>query len=174
MSLKRFLPHLLILFTAIMYTACTLPDEFDPDKYNTTIEWAPGISAPLIYGEFNIEDLLTEFDTSGFLSIDDSGAMYLIYADSTSLMASDYLPDIPDQNFLQLFFSVPYDLPPDSFGILWDTILYSEGKSFEFARSGDERLDSIELKAGFVDIMVKSSIRHECIVNREVISVSYC
>ena len=63
---------------AITYTACTLPDEFDPDKYNTTIEWAPGLSAPLIYGEFSIEDLLTEFDSSGFLSVDDSGSMYFI------------------------------------------------------------------------------------------------
>ncbi len=144
---------------SLLVTAC-MNEEFEFDKYDTTVEWEPGLQAPLVYGDLSIDDLLSELNRSDFLSEDDSGLLFFVYDTNTSLSAGDFFGVLPDQEFIQVFFSVPYDLPGDSLENLGDTVLFSQDKSFEFQRTGDERIDSIELKGGEVVIDVSSTIRH--------------
>ncbi len=67
MSLKRFLPHAVILCLLIVCVSC-MNDEWMADKYDLTVRWEPGFEGPLVYGNLSIEDMLTKFDSSGYLT----------------------------------------------------------------------------------------------------------
>ena len=167
MSFKKFLPHSVIAALAILLAGCTLPDEFNADLYNTDILWEAGLSAPLIFGDLSIKDLLTEFDSSGFLSEDDSGFLFLAYDTEASLALEDILPELKDQHFVHVYYSSPVTIPIITLAAPGDTSapgLQVQDKSFHFARYGDERLDSIELKAGQAVIDISSTIRNRGIL----------
>ncbi len=165
MSIDTICNRSIILALIITVAGCTLPDEFNPDKYNKTIEWEPGISAPIAYGEFSIKDILTEFDSSGFVSEDDSGFLYFAYDTDASVNIQDVLPELTNQYFTHVFFQSPVVIPSAIWGAPGDTsILYTQDKTFKFSRYGDERLDSIILKAGEAVIDISSSIQNRGIL----------
>ncbi len=129
------------------------------DKYDLTVRWEPGFEGPLVFGNLSIEDMLTKFDSSGYLTKDSSNFLYFIFDTSETVYADDYI-DIPDQDFLRVFFQSPVDLPAGSLGNIGDTISRTKEDSFEWERTGDERLDSVHMKGGEILILVSSSIRH--------------
>lgn len=158
MWLKRFLPHAAILSLLIVFVSC-MNDEWMADKYDFTVRWEPGFEGPLVFGNLSIEDMLTKFDTSGYLIEDSTNFLYFIFDTSETVYADDYI-DIPDQDFLQVFFQAPVDIPGSSLGNIGDTIYREKNKSFELERTGDERLDSVHMKGGEIVIFVTSSIKH--------------
>lgn len=158
MWLKRFLPHAAILSLLIVFVSC-MNDEWMADKYDFTVRWEPGFEGPLVFGNLSIEDMLTKFDTSGYLIEDSTNFLYFIFDTSETVYADDYI-DIPDQEFLQVFFQTPVDIPGSSLGNIGDTIYREKNKSFEMERTGDERLDSVHMKGGEIVIFVTSSIKH--------------
>ena len=158
MWLKRFLPHAVILSLLVFVISC-MNDEWMGDKYDLSVRWEPGFEGPLVYGDLSIEDMLTKFDTSGYLIEDSSNFLYFIFDTSETVSPEDYL-DIPDQDFLRVFFQSPLDLPADSLGNIGDTISRKKEDNFKWERSGDERLDSVHIKGGEIMILVSSSIRH--------------
>ncbi len=158
MWLKRFLPHAAILSLLIVFVSC-MNDEWMADKYDFTVRWEPGFEGPLVFGNLSIEDMLTKFDTSGYLIEDSTNFLYFIFDTSETVYADDYI-DIPDQDFLQVFFQTPVDIPGSSLGNIGDTITFMEVKNFEWERTGDERLDSVHMKGGEIVIFVTSTIKH--------------
>ena len=158
MWLKRLLPHAAILLLLVIVVSC-MNDEWRADKYDLTVRWEPGFEGPLVYGNLSIEDMLTKFDTSGYLTEDSTSFLYFIFDTSETIYPEDYL-DIPDQDFLRVFFQSPVDLPADSLGNIGDTISRKKEDRFEWERTGDERLDSVHMKGGEILILVSSSIRH--------------
>ena len=158
MWLKRFLPHAVILFLLLACISC-MNDEWMADKYDFTVRWEPGFEGPLAWGDLSIEDMLTKFDTSGYLIEDSTNFLYFIFDTSETIYANDYI-DIPDQDFLQVFFQTPVDIPGSSLGNIGDTITFIEVESFVWERTGDERLDSVHMKGGEIVIFVKSTIQH--------------
>ena len=101
MWLKRFLPHAAILSLLIVFVSC-MNDEWMADKYDLTVRWEPGFEGPLVFGNLSIEDMLTKFDTSGYLIEDSTNFLYFIFDTSETVYADDYI-DIPDQDFLRVF-----------------------------------------------------------------------
>ena len=158
MWLKRFLPHAAILSLLIVFVSC-MNDEWMADKYDFTVRWEPGFEGPLVFGNLSIEDMLTKFDTSGYLIEDSTNFLYFIFDTSETVYADDYI-DIPDQDFLQVFFQSEVDIPGSSLGNIGDTITFIEVKNFEWERTGDERLDSVNMKGGEIVIFVTSTIKH--------------
>lgn len=158
MWLKRFLPHAVILSLLVIVISC-MNDEWMADKYDLSVRWEPGIEGPLVYGDLSIEDMLTKFDTSGYLIEDSSNFLYFVFDTSETVSPEDYL-EIPDQDFLRVFFQSPVDLPAASLGNIGDTISRKKEDNFKWERSGEERLDSVHLKGGEIMILVSSSIRH--------------
>jgi len=158
MSLKRFLPHAVILCLLIVCVSC-MNDEWMADKYDLTVRWEPGFEGPLVYGNLSIEDMLTKFDSSGYLTTDSSNFLYFIFDTSETVYADDYI-DIPDQDFIQVFFQSEVDIPGSALGNIGDSTTFIEIKNYEFERMGDERLDSIALKGGEIVIYVTSTIKH--------------
>jgi hypothetical protein len=134
-------------------------DEWMADKYDFTVRWEPGFEGPLVFGNLSIEDMLTKFDTSGYLIEDSTNFLYFIFDTSETVYADDYI-DIPDQDFLQVFFQSEVDIPGSSLGNIGDTITFIKVKNFEFERTGDERLDSVHIKGGEIVIFVTSTIKH--------------
>ncbi len=162
MWLKRFLPHAVILSLLMVFASC-MNDEWKADKYDFTVRWEPGFEGPLVYGNLSIEDMLTKFDTSGYLTQDSTNFLYFIFDTSETIYADDYI-DVPDQDFLQVFFQSPTDIPGSTLGNIGDTITFNEVKGFEWERTGDERLDSVHLKGGEIVIYVTSTIKHSGIL----------
>ena len=158
MWLKRFLPHAAILSLLIVFVSC-MNDEWMADKYDFTVRWEPGFEGPLVFGNLSIEDMLTKFDTSGYLIEDSTNFLYFIFDTSETVYADDYI-DIPDQDFLQVFFQSEVDIPGSSLGNIGDTITFIKVKNFEWERTGDERLDSVNMKGGEIVIFVTSTIKH--------------
>jgi hypothetical protein len=158
MWLKRFLPHTAIFSLLIVLVSC-VNDEWMGDKYDLTVRWEPGFEGPLVYGDLSIEDMLTKFDTSGYLIEDSTHFLYFIFDTSETVYADDYI-DIPNQDFLQVFFQSDVDIPGSTLGNIGDTINFKQVKSFEWERTNDERLDSVYMKGGEIVIFVTSTIKH--------------
>lgn len=158
MWLRRFLPHAAILFLLIAFTSC-MNDEWKAEKYDLTVRWEPGFEGPLVFGDLSIEDMLTKFDTSGYLIEDSTNFLYFIFDTSETVYADDYF-DIPDQDFLQVFFQTPADIPGSSLGNIGDDTTFVKTKNYEFERMGEERLDSVRMKGGEIVIFVFSTIKH--------------
>ncbi|KPL21906.1 MAG: hypothetical protein AMS23_08690 [Bacteroides sp. SM1_62] len=134
-------------------------DEWMADKYDLTVQWEPVFEGPLIYGDLSIEDMLTRFDTSGYLIEDSTHFLYFIFDTSETVYANEYL-DISNQRFIQVFFQSEVDIPGSSLGNIGDDTTFVQAKNYEFARMGDERLDSIRMKGGEIVIYVTSTIKH--------------
>jgi hypothetical protein len=158
MWLKKFLPHAAILFLLLAFISC-VNDEWMADKYDFTVKWEPGFEGPLVFGDLSIEDMLTRFDTSGYLIEDSTHFLYFIFDTSETVYANEYL-DISNQRFIQVFFQSEVDIPGSSLGNIGDDTTFVQTKNYEFARMGDERLDSIRMKGGEIVIYVTSTIKH--------------
>jgi len=154
MSLQRFLTHILVFFLILGTISCK--DDLLRSEYDTTIQWEGGYEGPLIYGNLTLEDLLERFDTTGYVFADENNLLWGSYAKDTVLTAPEIL-EIPDQNFIQVFFRVPNDIPS---AFLGPTFGKDTTRGFEFERTGDERLDSVYIKDGEMRIYVRSTIKH--------------
>lgn len=154
MSLQRFLPHTLVIILILGAISCN--DDWLRSEYDTTIQWEGGYEGPLVFGNLSLEDLLERYDTTGYVFADENNLLWASYSRDTVLSAPDVL-EIPDQEFIQVFFRVESDIPSIVLGPTFhaDTI-----RGFEFERTGDERLDSVYVKAGEMRIYVKSTIKH--------------
>ncbi len=162
MWLKRLLPLAVIFSMMLAFISC-MNNEWMADKYDFTVKWEPGFEGPLVFGNLSIEDMLTKFDTSGYLIEDSTGFLYFVFDTSETIYADEYV-DIPNQDFIEIFFQSPVDIPGSSLGNIGDTIRYTEVENFEWERTGDERLDSVRMKGGEIVIYVTSSIKHRGIL----------
>ncbi len=159
--LKKIFPYALILSIVLAGISCN--DDWLRSEYDTTVQWEGGYKGPLVFGKLSLRDLLEQYDSTGFVSEDSTGLLYVAYSKDTVLSAPEVL-QIEDQNFLQVFFRVDSTIPGWYLDMLGDTIRFSQDKGFEFERTGEERIDSVHVKAGEMRIYVRSSIRHEGIL----------
>ena len=157
MSLKRFLK--LLILPSLIFAAISCNNEQFTSDYDSTVKWEGAIEAPLVYGKLSLKDLLEEFDTTGYVSEDSTGFLYAAYSKDTTLRAPDLI-QIPDQQFLQVFFRIDSSIPASYLDLLGDTIPFSQEKGFKFEHFRDERLDSIKIKDGEMQIYVRSTIKH--------------
>ena len=109
MSFKRYLPYAAILPLMLAFVSC-VNDEWMADKYDFTVRWEPGFEGPLVFGDLTIEDMLTKFDSTGYLTEDSTGFLYFVFDTSETVYADDYV-DIPNQDFMQVFFQSAVDIP---------------------------------------------------------------
>jgi hypothetical protein len=161
MSLQRFLPFVLILSLVLAAISCN--DDWLRSEYDTTVRWEGGIKGPVLFGNLTLQDLLEEYDTTGYVSQDSTGLLYAAYSVDTVLTAPAFI-EIPDQEFIQVFFRVDSNIPGDYLNLLGDTISFTQDKGFEFKRIDDERLDSVHIKDGDMRIYVSSTIKHKGIL----------
>lgn len=161
MPFRRFLSFSITVF--ILFTVLSCNDDWLSKDYDSTVQWNGGFKGPLIYGDLSLNDLLSVYDTTGYVSEDSTGLLYGAYSKDTVLRAPDLLK-IPDQDFLQFFFKVDSTIPGFALGNIGDTVGFDQTKGFEFKKFKDERLDSLHIKSGSLGIYVSSTIKHQGIL----------
>jgi len=113
-----------------------MQDEYNFDKLDEEMEIEIGILSPIAYGSLNLADLISEFDSSSFISSDPDGLLLITYEDSLFSYIADDLLNIPAQDFLEFFIESDFTLLPGFPG--WntgDTIALVRSKQFPFTFS---------------------------------------
>lgn len=135
-----------------------MQEEFEFDKLSDEMEFEVGVFAPVAKGSLSLDDLISEIDSSGAITTDEEGLLYLSYEDSlASFMASDII-DIPDQQFDVVVVESDVDVPPY---VDWgDSIVVNRQEQLTWTYSDNEEIDSIRLYAGDFRFEVSSTFKH--------------
>ncbi len=154
LKLSGIIKASIVVFTILIFGQC-MRDEFQFDKLSTDLEINSGLLMPLAYGSLSFDDIVSEFDNSGFLSEDADGLLYLTYADSLiSFVANDIL-EIPEQNFFQFFINADFSFLPG-----WTTVSVDSTQNFPFTFANNEELDSMIVKTGNLIFEISSDFQH--------------
>lgn len=146
------------VMTGISYSC--VREEFNFDNYDQSIEWTPTFEGPIAYGSLSLDDLLKKADTTGLIFTDDSGQIIFAYeGELNNITANDWIT-IPPQEFKEILFSTPIDIPGIIFGSPGTERSYRITDDYQFFFNHNERIDSMLLVEGSLWIHVSSTIRH--------------
>lgn len=151
--LKLILPAIVI----ITFMQC-MHDEYDFSKLDDEMEIKAGVLTPIAYGSLTLDDLISEFDSSSYISSDADGLLMITYEDSLFSYLADELLEIPSQDFIEFFIESDFNIPP-GWGV-GETISIDRTKSFPFTFSHGEKLDSMILDEGSMVFDISSEFRH--------------
>ncbi len=154
--LKIVIP-LAILF--LLYQC--MQEEYNFDKLDDEIEIEGGFLTPIAYGTLNLEDIISEFDSSSYITSDPDGLLMITYEDSLFSFIADDLLEIPSTNFIQHFIRSDFTILPGFPG--WnpgDTLVLEESEKFPFSFSQEERLDSMILDDATLNLSLSSEFQH--------------
>lgn len=149
---------LVALASILLFNRC-MHDEYDFSKLDDEIEITGGVLSPIAYGSLNFEDIISEFDSSSFISSDADGLLMITYKDSLISFIADDILEIPSQDFIEFFIQSDFIIPP-GFGT-GDTIRLNRTKKFPFSFSQGEQLDSMILDEGDMIFDITSQFQHE-------------
>lgn len=149
----------LISFTIMLLFNRCMHDEYDFSKLDDEIEITAGLLTPIAYGSLTFEDIISEFDSSSFITSDADGLLMLTYEDSLISFLADDVLEIPSQDFIEFFIQSDFTIPP-GFGT-GDTIKLTRTKKFPFSFSQGEQLDSMILDEGDMIFDITSQFQHE-------------
>ena len=148
---KRFTMHkriqsVVILFSllAIVLTGC-LKEDFDNIK---TDRWKPKVAVPLISSKFTAKDIIHRFETGGFLEIDDSQLITVVYTGELFSFKAAELFTLPD---------FPYLFP--------DTIIQTN-----IPVPGEEQLTSVKLNSGNMTYDISGSSPDNVVVDITILN----
>ncbi|MDA3952288.1 MAG: hypothetical protein PF485_01480, partial [Bacteroidales bacterium] len=148
------------LFIIVVFTQC-MRDEFDINNLDTDIEIRAGVLTPLAYGSLSFDNIISEFDSSSFISSDADGLLYITYSDSLFSFTANDLLEIPSQDFIEFFIEADFTLLPGFPG--WntgDTLALDRTQKFAFTFGNGEKLDSMILNQGDMVFDISSEFQH--------------
>ena len=138
-----------------------MQDEYNFDKLDDEMEVELGILSPIAYGSLNLEDLISEFDSTSFISSEPDGLLLITYQDSLFSYIADDLLNIPSTDFIQYFIESDFTLLPGFPGWnIGDTLVLQRSEDFPFSFSQGEKLDSMILDAGTLNFNISSQFLH--------------
>ncbi len=155
-------------------------DQFSMDKLSTEAEVSPSFAAPVAYGNFSIQDILEAVnDSSGLISQTEDSLLYIYFSDTAFAFEAGEFLDVPDQNAVDFRFRIGSEVNELS-GIdldLWGSLLEGQEYSFqnyekiEFTTETDDRIDSIVLNSGTLNLELYSDLRHDGTINIQSSSI---
>ncbi len=140
--MKRF-KIIYFIFIIITFTQCI--NDYDL-PIDTDIEISAGFLTPLAHGSLSFNDIISKFDSSGFIDTDADGLLFITYADSLFSFRANDLLEIPSQDFIQFFIESDFTIPP-GWGV-GQTVIIDSTQTFPFSFSQGEELDSMILAEG--------------------------
>ena len=145
---------------ALIILASCNKDNFDFDRLSTEIELEPEIVAPLAYGSVTMEDIIEMVDSMGYTRVDDAGYIYIVYSDTAFAIKADTVVEIPDK-FITKYY-IESDITGDpGWGVdVGDTVYFEKLDTLSYGLGGNDRLDSMLIKAGTLQIDLLSEFRH--------------
>lgn len=136
-------------------------DQFNMDKLSTEVEFSPSLAAPLAYGAFSIQDILeTLNDSAGLVSITEDSLILISYADTAYSLTAEEVVEIPDHIGAETYIQSDVNIP--AWNSLPDGSEYTFVKTerMDFAIEPEDRIDSVRVKAGTLDLEAFSEFRH--------------
>ena len=131
------------------------------DKLSTEIEITPSIAAPAAYGSFSIQDILEVMnDSAGFVHVDDNDLIYIQYADAAFSMYASELVDIPNQISSETYIQSDVDIPDWGFIPVGTQYTFHKDERLAFSIEPEDRIDSIMIKSGTLNLYAYSEFRH--------------
>ncbi len=153
-GIYKILIALLIIFS---FYQC-MHDEFELDQLSDEMEINMGLLTPLAYGTLSLNDIISQFDSTSYINTDEEGLLYITYEDSLLSFIAEDLLEVPDQDFFEYFIESDYDFPAY---IDWgDSVVINREELFAFSFSNNEKLDSIILETGNMNLNINSSFEH--------------
>lgn len=81
--MKKFFLISGFFFAGLVLLSSCVKDNFDLDRLSTEMELEPALAAPLLFGSFNMDDLVGVMDTIDYSLKDEEGERYyLVYPDT--------------------------------------------------------------------------------------------
>lgn len=136
-------------------------DQFNTDRLSNEIELNPSLAAPIAYGGFSIQDILeTLTDSAGLVSQTEDSLIYIYYSDTAySLNAADLI-SIPNHIVTETYIESDVNVA------VWNALPVGSSQTFykqellEFNIEPEDRIDSILVKSGSLDLEAYSQFRH--------------
>lgn len=144
----------------LAFTSCQ-KEYFRLDKLSNEMEVRPHVVAPLIHGSMTMGDIVTLFDSAGYVNEFNDGLIYLAYSDTLLDLSADTLDLLPNNYFSEFYFSPEIGTDPQfiSSGI-GDTVHFLKSTYYSIQTEGESRLDSIFFKGGDMQIELASGFMH--------------
>lgn len=145
----------------MLVSSCDRFEDFTRlDQIDGEMEFKPAIVAPLAYGDFSLEDVLTSLDSSGLIGQYEDNLLYVYYKDTAYSVTADEMLDVPNK-FSETTY-IDDDIDPAAWALLPPNIVYSFPKidTMDFTIEEGDKIDSIFLKGGNVNIEVSSEFKH--------------
>ena len=164
--MKRIFKNGIIFLLAggFLLTTCH-KDNFDLDRLSNEIEVQPELVAPLIYGTMTMSDITELFDTVEYIGEFEDGLIYLAYSDTLVSVSAEEDVDLPDLETTEFYLESDTDIPIMLPVPVDDTFfLARRSRLIDFQLQGDDRLDDILIKDGFVSVDLESTFLHEGIL----------
>jgi hypothetical protein len=147
----------IVLVVVFLFSRC-MHDEYEFDKLSDEMEINMGLLTPLAYGSLSLNDIISEFDSTSYISTYEEGLLFITYEDSLLSFIAEDLLEVPDQDFFEYFIESDIDVPAY---IDWgDTVIIERRENFSFTFSNNEKLDSIYIESANLNIDVNSTFKH--------------
>jgi len=150
-----------ILLLPAMWSCEGYLDQFNMDKLSTEVEISPSVAAPIAYGSFSIQDILeTLNDSAGLISLSDDSLILVSYADTAFSLNAEEVVEIPDhitaETYIQSDISIPaWNILPEG-----SEYTFTKVERMDFAIEPEDRIDSVRVKAGFLNLEAFSEFKH--------------
>ena len=139
---------------------CNYEENLDFDRVSDEVEISPQVVAPLAYGDFTLEDLLLSIDSSGLLEQDQEGLLYLYYTDTIYSINAGEVIQIPNKLTTEAYIESEINIPGWLLSDLGDTVYFTKEEMIDFEIDSGDRLDSILMKSGILNVQVESEFHH--------------
>ena len=138
-----------------------MQDEYDLNKLDDEMEIKVGVLSAVAYGSLTLEDIISEFDSSSYITSNEDGLLLITYEDSLFSYIADDLLEIPSQDFIEYFIEADFTiLPGFPFWDTGDSLEIKRTEKFPFSFSQGERLDSMILDQGTMVFAITSEFHH--------------
>jgi hypothetical protein len=144
-----------VIFNILVYTSC-IKEEINLDNISS-IKFSWGVVVPIAQGELNMKDIIESNDTLGSVSFyPDDSLLYLYYEDTIISETAENLVSISDQSISESFSGSDMGVSVSGSGF---AVNFSKETEFTFNFSNGEKIDSIAIKSGTLNINLTTVIQ---------------
>jgi hypothetical protein len=150
-----------ILLALITWSCDGYLDQFNMDRLSTEVEITPSIAAPVAYGSFSIKDILEVMkDSAGLISVGDDDLIYIYYSDTAFSMYAEELIEIPTHISSETYIQSDVDIPAWGSLLIGEQYTFHKDEVLSFSIEPDDRIDSILIKSGSLNLHAFSEFHH--------------
>lgn len=143
-----------------MVSSCTYMDQFRFDRLSTEVEFEPSIAAPLVYGSFSLQDVLSAIDSGGLVSQTEDSLLFIYYTDTAySVQAGELIP-MPDQIASEIYIESDVNIPAWVSLPEGESLTFTKTEMLDFEIQEGDQIDSVIFSNGSLNIDVVSEFQH--------------